>query len=83
MAEQALSVKTKRKFKVTTDAKHQLPVASHLLKRRYSTHQPNHCDVGDITYVPTQEGWLYLAVVIDLFSRYVVGWAMDEYMQSQ
>ncbi len=68
--------KQKKKFKVTTDSKHNLPVAPNLLERDFETEKANEAWVGDITYVWTAEGWLYLAVVIDLFSRKVVGWAM-------
>ena len=82
MHEQDLFVRTKRKFKATTDSKHQLPVAENILNRNFNPKHPNQCYVGDITYIPTQEGWLYLAVVIDLFSRQVVGWAMDKHMKA-
>jgi len=72
-----VSAKQKKKFKVTTDSKHSLPVASNMLNRQFETKTPNQAWVGDISYVWTSEGWLYLAVVIDLFSRKVVGWAMS------
>lgn len=78
---QQLCCKTKRKFKHTTDSNHQLPVAPNILNRNFISHKPNAVYVGDITYIPTQEGWLYLAVVIDLFSRKIVGWAMDKRME--
>ncbi len=77
-----LSCKTNRKFKHTTDSNHDLPIAPNLLNRDFSVAQANQVYVGDITYIPTQEGWLYLAVVIDLFSRQVVGWAMDKRMKA-
>lgn len=77
-----LCCKTKRKFKFTTDSKHNLPIAPNLLNRDFSPLVPNQTYVGDITYVPTHEGWLYLAVVIDLFSRKVIGWAMDKTMKT-
>jgi len=80
---QGLACKTKRKFKVTTDSKHHLPVADNLLNRQFSPEKMNQAYVGDITYIPTQEGWLYLAVVIDLFSRQVVGWSMSSSMKAQ
>lgn len=80
MANLSLSCKTKRKFRVTTDSKHLQPVANNLLDRQFSCNAPNKFYVGDITYIPTDEGWLFLAVVIDLFSRQVVGWAMDKRM---
>ena len=79
---QGLHCKTKRKFRQTTDSNHDLPIAPNLLKRDFSPANPNQAYVGDITYIPTQEGWLYLAVVIDLFSRQVVGWSMNERMKS-
>ena len=82
MLQAGLHCKTKRKFKVTTDSKHDLPIAPNLLQRNFSATKPNEKYVGDITYIWTQEGWLYLAVVIDLFSRQVVGWAMDKHMQA-
>lgn len=71
---QGLSCKTKKKFRVTTDSKHVLPIAANLLNRQFLIDQPNKRYVGDITYIDTSSGWLYLAVVIDLFSRKVVGW---------
>jgi len=76
-----LKVKAKRKYKVTTDSKHQLPVAENVLDRRFSPQAPNQVWGTDITYLWTQEGWIYLAVVIDLYSRRVVGWAMDRRMK--
>jgi putative transposase len=82
MRQAGLACKTKRKFKATTDSKHNLPIAPNLLNRQFSATQPNQKYVGDITYIHTQEGWLYLAVVIDLFSRQVVGWSMSERMQA-
>jgi putative transposase len=72
-----LIVKHKRKYKVTTDSKHPFPVAENILNRHFSPQAPNQVWGTDITYLWTQEGWLYLAVVIDLYSRRVVGWAMD------
>jgi putative transposase len=69
--------KSKRKFKITTDSKHNLPVAPNLLNREFIVESPNKAWVSDITYIWTDEGWLYLAVFIDLFSRKVVGWSMD------
>lgn len=73
-----LKAKTSRKFKCTTDSKHKLPVAPNTLDRCFSADKPNQVWVGDITYIRTAEGWLYLAVLIDLFSRQVVGWQMGE-----
>lgn len=83
MFEMSLSCKTKKKFKATTDSKHKLPIADNLLSRKFNINQPNTHYVGDITYIPTNEGWLYLAVVIDLFSRKVVGWAMENNMKAE
>ena len=82
MKEQQLSCRTKRRFKLTTDSKHTLPIAVNRLQRNFIIYEPNKIYVGDITYIPTQEGWLYLATVIDLYSRRVVGWSMDKHMKS-
>ncbi len=71
----------KRKYKTTTDSRHTLPVASNLLNRQFNVSAPNQVWVSDITYIPTQEGWLYLATTLDLYSRKIVGWAMDQRMQ--
>lgn len=83
MREADLACKTKRKFKATTNSKHNLPIAPNVLDRQFTVDQPNQCYAGDITYIHTQEGWLYLAVVIDLFSRQVVGWSMAEHMRTK
>jgi transposase InsO family protein len=72
-----LVAKQKKKFRVTTDSKHNLPVAPNLLNRKFDVEKPNHFWVSDITYVWTAQGWLYLAVIIDLFSRQIVGWSMN------
>ncbi len=82
MQEEALEVQTKRKFKMTTDSNHNKPIAPNLLEREFTVATPDTVYVGDITYIPTREGWLYLAVVIDLFSRAVVGWAMGARMKA-
>lgn len=82
MKEQNLNCKTKRKFKVTTDSKHSNPVAPNILDRKFEVAEPNKAFVGDITYIWTAEGWLYLAIVLDLFSRRVVGWSMNERMKA-
>lgn len=78
MQQQNVSSKVKKKFKATTHSRHNLPVADNVLDRQFSVDQPNKVYVGDITYIATDEGWLYLAVLIDLFSRAVVGWSMSE-----
>ncbi len=83
MKQAGLACKTKRKFKATTDSKHNKPVAGNLLERQFRVSQPDRFYVGDITYIATQEGWLYLAVVIDLYSRKVVGWSMSNRMTAQ
>jgi transposase InsO family protein len=73
----------KRKFIHTTDSKHDLPIAPNVLARQFNPAAPNLAYVSDITYVRTGAGWLYLAVVIDLFSRKVVGWAMAPSMPAK
>ena len=73
-----LRCKQKRKFKVTTDSKHKLPVAKNLLKQQFKVYKPDTVWVSDITYVPTDEGWLYLAGHKDLFNGEIVGYAMGE-----
>jgi putative transposase len=83
MKEAELVCKTKRKFKATTDSKHNKPVAPNLLARNFTVNKPNRCYVGDITYIPTNEGWLYLATVIDLYSRKIVGWSMSNNMKAE
>lgn len=82
MKQKQLACKTRKRFKVTTHSKHGLPVAPNLLERKYNVQAPNCYWVGDISYVLTQEGWLYLAVVIDLYSRQIVGWSMKEHMKT-
>ena len=79
---QGLRAKAARKFKATTNSRHSLPVAPNLLEQDFTAIAPNQKWVGDITYLATGEGWLYLAVLIDLFSRKVIGWAMSERMTS-
>ena len=78
-----VAAKQKKKFKVTTDSKHNLPVAPNLLNRQFEVKEPDKVYVSDITYIWTHEGWLYLAVVIDLFSRQVVGWSMNKRMTTK
>jgi len=77
-----LQRKTKRKFRVTTNSKHGLSISPNLLKRQFHVTAPNHVWAGDITYIPTQNGWLYLATVMDLYSRKIVGWSMDTNMKA-
>lgn len=83
MREQGWRAKASKKFKATTNSNHQLPVAPNLLQQNFSAHAPNEKWVSDITYCHTEEGWLYLAVVMDLYSRKVVGWALSERMTKQ
>lgn len=78
MQRQGLRAKAARKFKATTNSNHSLPVAPNLLQQDFSATAPNQKWASDITYLWTTEGWLYLAVVIDLYSRLVIGWAMSE-----
>ena len=77
---QGLRAKAAKKFKATTNSNHSLPVAENLLQQDFTAQRPNQVWVGDITYIGTDEGWLYLAIVLDLFSRKVVGWSMSERM---
>jgi len=72
----------KRRFVVTTDSNHTLPVAPNILERQFEALAPNQVWTGDITYIPTTDGWLYLAVVLDLFARLVVGWNADRWLCS-
>jgi len=82
MQQQGIRARTKRKFVVTTDSKHRLPVAADLVQRRFNPHAPNRLWSGDITYIAMDEGWLYLAAVLDLHSRQVVGWSLQTHMQT-
>jgi putative transposase len=83
MHDNDIRAKSARKFRNTTDSNHPLPVADNVLDRQFDPQGPNEKWVTDITYVPTREGWLYLAVVEDLYSRMVVGWAMADTMTSR
>jgi transposase InsO family protein len=80
MRAEKLCAKTRRKFRVTTDSSHALPIAPNLLGRDFTAAAPNRKWVADITFIPTGEGWLYLATVLDLYSRRLVGWSMSERM---
>ena len=77
-----IKARGKRRYVVTTDSKHNLPIAANLLDRNFQPEQPDAVWTGDITYIPTDEGWLYLAAVIDLHNRQVVGWSMASHMQT-
>ena len=78
-----LKAKTPKRYKVTTDSNHSYSVAPNLVNRQFNVDAPDKLWTTDITYLWTMEGWLYLAVVLDLFSRQVVGWAMDKHMKVQ
>ena len=82
MRQHGIKARGKRKFVVTTDSKHDLPIAPNLLARNFTPVAPNLVWTSDITYIATDEGWLYLSAVIDLFSRQVVGWSMKDHMQA-
>ncbi len=82
MKAHGIQARGKRKFVVTTDSKHNLPIAPNLLQRNFTTTAPNQVWTGDITYIQTDEGWLYLAVVLDLFNRQVVGFSMQQHMRT-
>jgi putative transposase len=77
MRAEGIRAKTVKKWRATTQSNHRLPVAENTLNRQFTAEYPNRVWAGDITYVWTTEGWLYLAVVLDLYSRAVIGWAMD------
>ncbi|MGN7300765.1 IS3 family transposase, partial [Ferdinandcohnia sp. SAFN-114] len=74
---------TVKKYKATTNSKHKHPVSENVLDRQFKASKPNQLWVTDITYIPTDEGWLYLASVMDLYSRKIVGWAMDKTMPKE
>jgi putative transposase len=81
-----IRVLTRRRYKATTNSRHQLPVADNVLNRDFAVSaiaRPNRYWAGDITYIQTREGWFYLAVMLDLFSRRVVGWSMSHEMSAQ
>ena len=80
MREHGLRARHKRRFKATTDSKHTLPVAPNRLEQNFETARPDQAWTADITYIATREGWLYLAIVLDLYTRQIVGWAMRERM---
>jgi transposase InsO family protein len=80
MRQDGLRVPPRRSYQVTTQSKHKRPVAPNVLGRQFTAPAPNHTWLSDITYVRTVQGWLYLAVVLDLYARRVVGWAMEPYL---
>jgi putative transposase len=81
MRENNILPKTQRKFKVTTDSNHSKPIHENHLARQFNALSPNQRWTSDITYIPTTEGWLYLAVIMDLFSRKMIGWSMSHRMK--
>lgn len=83
MREAGLHVLWKRKFVATTNSKHALPVAPNVLERRFDVCEPNRAWVSDISYIRTAQGWLYLAVVLELYSRKVIGWSMAPTMPAE
>jgi putative transposase len=83
MRQAGVRAKTARKFCHTTDSNHSQPVADNVLNRAFDVEATNRAWVSDITYIPTCEGWLYLATVEDLYSRMIVGWSMDSTMTSR
>ncbi len=76
MRVEGLAARRRRRFRVTTQSHHARPIAPNILARRFAVGAPNQVWAGDITYIPTREGWLYLAVLLDLGSRRVIGWAL-------
>lgn len=78
-----VEAKQKKKYRVTTNSKHNLPVAPNLLKRNFAVSEQDRVYCCDIKYIWTAQGWLYLAVVLDLFSRRVVGWALSNRIKKE
>lgn len=76
MRENGIMAKTRRRFKITTDSKHDLPIAKNLLNQDFTADAPNKTWTGDITYIWTRQGRMYLAVVLDFFNREIAGWSM-------
>jgi putative transposase len=83
MRENGLRGRRRRRFRHTTDSNHAMPLAPNTLARAFTAEAPNRVWVTDITYVPTREGWLYLAAILDLYSRRVVGWSMSDRITRQ
>ena len=82
MQEAGVACRQRRRYRHTTDSDHGLPVAPNLLKRQFTVPEPNQAWVADITAIWTLEGWLYLAAVLDLYDRQVIGWAMADHMKT-
>jgi len=83
MHKAGVECKQRRRYRITTQSKHLLPIAENVLNRRFSVSMPNRVWVADITYLWTNEGWLYIAAVLDLYSRRIVGWAMANHMREE
>jgi putative transposase len=84
MQQHGIRARGKRRFRVrTTDSRHDLPVAANVLNHQFTADAPHQAWVGDMIYIATGEGWLFLAVVLDLFSRPVVGWALHQDVRSE
>jgi putative transposase len=83
MQQHGIRARGKRRFRITTQSRPDLPVAENLLNRQFTVAVPNQVWVGDITYIDTNEGWLYLAVVLDLFNRQVIGWALADDLRQE
>ena len=83
MNENSLVSVLKAKYKATTNSNHKYPIAPNLLNKTFTADKPNQKCVGDITYISTEEGWIYLAAIEDLFHRKIVGWALDSRMTKQ
>lgn len=83
MKENNIRSRTKKKFRVTTNSKHNNPVAENILNRAFAVENPNEVWVSDITYVQTYSGWLYLCIIMDLYSRKVIGYALSDSLESE
>jgi putative transposase len=77
MRAKGIVAKTRRRFRATTDSKHNLPIAPNILNQNFEVNHPDTVWVADITYIRTEEGWLYLAGILDLFNREIVGWSVN------
>lgn len=82
MKQLKLVAKARRKFKITTDSSHKLPIAANIIQQNFTADKPNQKWLTDITYIPTNEGWLYLCAFIDVYSRAVIGWSMSDNLKS-
>lgn len=83
MNENGIRARTKKKFKATTNSNHNLPVAGNILNQNFTTTKPDKVWTSDITYIWTREGWLYLAVVLDLFTRQIIGWQVHNNLSKE